>query len=103
MKKAPMIVAIVVSIFSAQGVMAQDELAFNDEVGLMNYEDEHQEFTEINVVESPLAVQEATARDFQKYRIVKTYMSKDNTYKIVLRDRNDNTKVVFASTNGELV
>ncbi len=104
MKKLPMIVAIVVSIFSAQGAIAQDELALNDGDGFefMDYEYEQQEYTEINKVELPLSIQERIARGSQKFTIVKAHMSKDNTYKIVLQD-NDNTKIVFASANGEFI
>ncbi|MCK8520843.1 hypothetical protein M0D21_04665 [Aquimarina sp. D1M17] len=98
-----MIVAIVVSIFSAQGVLAQDELALNDEYGYGSYEYEQQEYTEVKAVELPMAVQEAVARDFQKLRIVKAYMAKDNTYKIILQDNDNNKKVVFASANGEWI
>ncbi|WP_108867618.1 hypothetical protein [Aquimarina aquimarini] len=104
MKKLPMIVAIVVSIFSAQGVVAQDELAvLEDDLVIREYEYEQQEYTEINIVELPLSIQEAAARDFRHLRIVKVYISKDNTYKIVLQDENDSTKVVFASTNGKWI
>ncbi len=104
MKKLPMIVAIVVSIFSAQGVVAQDELAvLNDDLEFRDYEYEQQEYTEINIVELPLSIQEAAAKDFAELRIVKAYMSKDNTYKIILQDEDDNTKVVFASANGEWI
>ncbi len=103
MKKLPMIVTIVVSIFSAQGVVAQDELALNGNFEYLDYEYELQEYTEINIVELPLSIQEAAARDFEKLRIVKAYMSKDNTYKIVLKDKENNTKVVFASANGEWI
>ncbi len=103
MKKLPMIIAIVVSIFSAQGAAAQNELALNDGVEHGDYEYELQQYTEINIVELPLAIQEAAAKDFEKLRIVKAYMSKDNTYKIILEDNNNNTKVVFASANGEWI
>lgn len=104
MKKLPMIVAIVVSIFSAQGVVAQDELAvLNDDLEFRDYEYEQQEYTEINIVELPLSIQEAAAKDFAELRIVKAYMSKDNTYKIILQDEDDKTKVVFASANGEWI
>ena len=103
MKKLPMIVAIVVSIFSAQGVLAQDELASNEGLDFVGYEYEHQEYTEINIVELPMSIQEAAAKDFDEFRIVKAFMSKDNTYKVVLKDKNENIKVVFASANGEWI
>ncbi|WP_062056849.1 hypothetical protein [Aquimarina longa] len=110
MKKLQMIIAIVVSIFSAQGVIAQDELAvlnndfeFNDDFEFRNYEYEQQEYTEINIVELPLSIQEAAARDFNTLRIIKAYLSKDNTYKIVLQSKEGETKVVFASTNGKWI
>ncbi len=103
MKKLPMIVAIVVSIFSAQGVVAQNELAYNDNFGYGDYEYELQEFTEINIVELPIVIQEIAAKDYEEYRITKAYISKDNTYKIILNDKNNNTKVVFASANGEWI
>ncbi len=105
MKKLPMIVAIVVSIFSAQGVLGQDELAVLTDDGFeyMDYEYEQQEYTEINIVELPLQIQESAAKDYENYRIVKAYMSKDNTYKVILQDKENNTKVVFASANGEWI
>lgn len=99
-----MIIAIVVSIFSAQGVIAQDELAvLSDDLEFRDYEYEQREYTEINIVELPLSIQEAAAKDFGELRIVKAYMSKDNTYKIILQGKDDNTKVVFASANGEWI
>ncbi len=98
-----MIVAIVVSIFSAQGAVAQDELAvLNDNLEFLDYENEQQEYTEINIVELPLSIQEVAARDFAELRILKAYISKDNTYKIILQD-NNNTKIVFASATGEWI
>ncbi|MFD2187668.1 hypothetical protein ACFSJT_12775 [Aquimarina celericrescens] len=103
MKKLPMIVVIVVSIFSAQGAIAQDELAMNDGNEFFDYEYELQEYTEINVVELPLSIQETAAKDYHRFKIVEAYMSKDNTYKIVLKDNNDNTKIVFASANGKWI
>lgn len=104
MKKVPMIIGIIISIFSAQGVLGQDELAsLGDNYEYWDYDHELQEYTEINIVELPLPVQEAAAKDYEELRIVKAYMSKDNTYKIVLQDKNENTKVVFASANGKWI
>ncbi|TPN87574.1 hypothetical protein [Aquimarina algicola] len=105
MKKIPMIIAIVVSIFSAQGVAGQDDdlASIEDGYDVWDYEYEQQEYTEINIVELPLSVQELAAKDYRNLRIVKAYMSKDNTYKIIFKDDNDNTKVVFASANGEWI
>lgn len=104
MKKLPMIIGIIVSIFSAQGALGQDELAsLGDNYEYWDYDQELQEYTEINIVELPLPIQEAAAKDYEKLRIVKAYMSKDNTYKIILKDKNENTKVVFASTNGKWI
>ncbi len=102
MKKLPMIVAIVVSIFSAQGVVAQDELAMNDGNMHIDYDEQH-EYTEINTVDLPLALQEAAARDYRKLRIAEAYISKDYTFKVLLRDLNDNTTIVFASATGEWI
>ncbi len=99
-----MIVAIVVSIFSAQGVVGQDELAIlNEEVDYKDYEYEHQEYTEIDSNELSLPIHHMVARDFKTLHIVKTYMSKDNTYKVILQDKDSNTIVVFASANGKLI
>ncbi len=105
MKKLQMIIVIVVSIFSAQGVVAQNELAYNDnfEYEYGDYEYELQEYTEINIVELPITVQEIAAKDYAAFRIVKAYISKDNSYKIILNDKNNNTKVVFASANGKWI
>ncbi len=98
-----MIIAIVVSIFSAQGVIAQNELAYNDNSEFLNYEYEQQEYTEIKTSELPLSVKDACVEHFGKYKIVKAYLSKDNTYKIVLKDKENNTKFVFASAKGEWI
>ena len=103
MEELPMIVTIVVSIFSAQGVVGQDEPALDDNFEYLDDEYDLQEYTEINIVELPLSIQEAVSRDFEKLRIVKAYMSKDNIYEIVLQDKENNTKVVFASANGEWI
>jgi len=104
MKKLQMIVMIVVSIFSAQGVIAQNELALNeDNFEFRDYEYEQHEYTEINIVELPFSIQDAATKQFEKYKIVKAYLSKDSTYKVVLKDNNDNTKIVFASAKGEWI
>ncbi|AXT52276.1 hypothetical protein D1818_16035 [Aquimarina sp. BL5] len=103
MKNLQMIIAIVVSIISAQGVIAQDDLAENDGWEFMDYEYELQEYTEIEIVELPMTIQDAAARDFENLRIYKAYISKDNSYKIVLKDKENYTKVVFASANGEWI
>jgi len=102
MKQLPMIVAIVISIFSAQGAIAQEELAINEGNEFIDYDEQH-EYTEISTDDLPFALQEAAARDFQKLRIAKAYISKDYTYRVFLRDYNDNTKVVFASATGEWI
>lgn len=98
-----MIIAIVVSIISAQGVVAQDELAENDRWEFMDYEYELQEYTEIQIVELPMQVQDAVAKDFENLRIYRAYISKDNTYKIILKDKDNYTKIIFASANGEWI
>lgn len=103
MKNLHMIIAIVVSIISAQGVLAQEELAENDGWDFMDYEYELQEYTEIEIVELPMSIQEAAAKDFENLRIYRAYISKDNTYKIVLKNKDNYTKVVFASANGEWI
>ncbi|WP_108804853.1 hypothetical protein [Aquimarina sp. Aq107] len=103
MKNLQMIIAIVVSIISAQGVIAQDELAENDGWEFMDYEYEVQEYAEIEIVELPMSIQDAAARDFENLRIYKAYISKDNTYKIILKGKDNYTKVVFASANGEWI
>jgi len=103
MKNLQMIIAIVVSIISAQGVLAQDELAENDRWEFMDYEYELQEYAEIEIVELPIAIQDAAARDFENLRIYKAYISKDNTYKIILKGTDNHNKVVFASANGEWI
>lgn len=98
-----MIVAIVVSIFSAQGTLAQDELVENDGFELRSYEYEQQEYAEIRAYELPMSVQNSAIKDFENLRTYKAYISKDNTYKIVLKDKDNYTKVVFASANGEWI
>ncbi len=102
MKKLPMIVAIVVSIFSAQGAIAQDDFTVKGSNEYFDYDEQH-EYTELSTVDLPLALQEAAARDFKKLRIAEAYISKDYTYKVLLRDHNDNTTIVFASASGEWI
>jgi len=98
-----MIIAIVISIFSAQGALAQDELAENDGWEYMDYEYELQEYTQIEIVELPMVIQDAAAKDFKELRIYKAYISKDTTYKIILKDKNNHTKIIFASASGEWI
>ncbi len=99
-----MIIAVVVSIISAQGAVAQDEMADNQMWGYKDYEYEMQEYAEIGIVELPMSVEHAAIRDYEHLKIHKTFISKDNTYKIVLRGKNNNdTKVVFASAIGEWI
>ncbi len=98
-----MIISIVVSIISAQGMVAQDELAENDELQFMNYENELQEYTEIGIVELPISVENSVIENYNSLRIHKTYMSKDNTYKVILKGKDNYTKVVFASANGKWI
>jgi len=102
MKKLPMIIAIVISIFSAQGAIAQEEIAVNSSNDYIEY-DEQNEYTEISTEDLPFSLLEAAARDYQKLRIAKAYISKDYTFRVFLRDLNDNTKVVFASASGEWI
>jgi len=78
-----MIIAIVVSIISAQGIVAQDELVENDRWEFKDYEYELQEYTGIDLVELPGIVQNAAAKDFENLHIHKAYISKDNTYKLI--------------------
>lgn len=105
MKRIPMIVAIMVSVISAQGALAQEDLAYVGEMDSMNsdYESETQEYTEIEIVDLPISVQDKTAEDYSEYRIYKAFISKDNTYKIILKNEINDTKVVFASANGEWI
>ena len=98
-----MIIAIVVSIISAQGTLAQNELASNDGWEFMNYEYELQEYTEIGIVELPIAVQDVIAKDFENLRIFRAYFSKDNTYKVILKDNDNHTKILFVNANGEWI
>ncbi|GAA4116138.1 hypothetical protein GCM10022393_16640 [Aquimarina addita] len=103
MKNLPMIITIVVSIISAQGTVAQDELAENDKWEFIDYAYEMQEYTEIEIVELPMAIQNAAAKDYVELRIHKAYISKDNSYKIILKSKENYTKIVFANANGEWI
>ena len=101
MKKLPMIIAIVVSVISAQGAIAQEDLAFADELDSFEYQNELQEYTEIEIVDLPMAVQNAVANDFVEYRIAKAFMAKDNSYKLVLKNENNQSKIMFISADGD--
>lgn len=100
-----MIIAVVVSIFSAQGVLAQDEMALLDasDYESSEYDYEEQEYTDINIFELPFSIRKSVSEDYTNYRILKGYMSKDNTYKVILKNKQNNTKVVFASAKGKWI
>lgn len=97
-----MIIAIVVSIFPAQGASAQEEQSSNSLL-ISNYEHEQDQYTEISHADLPTSIQEATDADFRHLHVHKAYISKNNTYKMVLRNELHNTQVVFASANGEWI
>ena len=103
MKNLKMIIAIIVSLTSAQGIMGQSELAENDGWEYMDYEYELQEYAQIEIVELPMLIQDVAAKDFENLRIYKAYISKDNTYKIILKGEDNYIKVVFASANGKWI
>lgn len=103
MKNITMIITIVVSIISAQGAIAQDELAENDRWEFIDYAYELQEYTEIEIVELPMAIQDSAAKDYKDLRIYRAYISKDNSYKIILKSKDNHTKVVFANANGKWI
>lgn len=104
MKNIQMIITIVVSIFPAQGAMAQEELAvINESLEFNEYEQEQQEYTKIGVEELPISIQAKVAKDYKKVKVVSAFISKDNTYKIALIDRKQNIKYVFAKTTGHWI
>lgn len=103
MKYLPMIIAIVVSIFPAQGIVAQDELVDNGGFEYENYDYEQQEYTELEIMELPMVVEDIIARDYNDLFIYRIYISKDNSYKVVLRGKDNFAKIVFASANGEWI
>lgn len=101
MKKLPMIIAIIVSVISAQGVIAQDDLAFADIDESFDYLNELQEYTEIEIIDLPMAIQNAVANDYVEYRIAKAFIAKDNSYKLILKNENNQSKIMFISAEGE--
>jgi len=105
MKSFPMIVAIVVSIFSAQGVLSQSDLALLHEEGYDNgeFEYEQNQYTEINTLEVPFLVKESVKADYERCRLIKAFLSKDHTYKMILQHKDNTTKVVFSSANGKWI
>jgi len=102
-KKITMIIAIVVSIFSAQGGLAQDTVLEKNTSDSRTYQNEQQEYTEMATRELPYAIQNATAQNFGNLNIYRAYMSKDSTYKLVLKNRHNLTKIVFASASGQFI
>jgi len=103
MKNLTMIITIVVSIISAQGSIAQDELADNNRWDFMEYEYELQEYTEIEIVELPISIQDAAARDYKDLRIYRAFISKGNSYKIILKSKDNYTKILFANAKGKWI
>ena len=103
MKKIALIAILGFGGFLAPVLYAQDEIAEFDVIDFKSYEYELQEFAEIEIVELPMAVQDAAAKDFENLRIYKAFIAKDNTYKIILKGKDNYTKVVFASANGEWI
>lgn len=95
-----MIIATVISIFSAQGVAAQKNNAATLEQEIDSYENEYQEYTEIGSRDLPVSIRSATKNDYTNLQIHKAYLSKDYTYKVILKDLQDYTTVVFADANG---
>ncbi len=98
-----MIIAIVVSITSAQGITAQDEWSQSYSSEYLAYEHEQHQYTEIEIVELPMSLQNAIANSYNSLRLYKAYISKDNTYKVVLKGDEDYTKIVFANAKGEWI
>ncbi|RZS99598.1 hypothetical protein [Aquimarina brevivitae] len=104
MIKVPYILALLFVALCITNVSAQDEIAATYvTVELNDYQDEYQEYTEIEIIELTMAVQDELAKKFEGLRIYKAYIAKDNTYKVVLKGKNNFTKVVFASANGEWI
>ncbi len=101
MKQIPMIVAIIVSIFPAQGAVAQNDI--NEDYGSWNYDDEQREYTEIGITDLPMKIESIASTDFENLNIYRVYLSKDNSYRIVFTGKNNDTKVVLASANGEWI
>ena len=103
MKKIALFAILSLGVFLTPEMYAQDEIAELDVIDIKSYEYELQEFAEIEIVELPMAVQDAAAKDFEELRIYKAFIAKDNTYKIILKGKDNYTKVVFASANGEWI
>ena len=99
-----MIIAVVISIFPAQGAIAQqDEVMSSDSEPKNTYTYEQEEFTEIINKDLPKSIQSAAKNDFNNLHIYKAYMSKDNTYRVILKNQDNFTKVVFANANGKWI
>ncbi|MFL1894674.1 hypothetical protein ACJRPK_03165 [Aquimarina sp. 2-A2] len=101
MKKLPYIFLAVIGIVSAQGVQAQEK----EELSVMREakEVENLKFRAIEIVELPMAIQDKAAVDFENFRIKEAYISENELYKIVLVNKDNFTKVVFASAKGEWI
>lgn len=99
-----MIIAVVVSIISAQGALGQEKLSdFNSNWESSNYESEALEYTEIESLDLPFSIKSSVSKDYQNLYISKAYISKDNTYKLVLNGMDKSTKVLFASADGQFI
>lgn len=103
MKNLLMIIAIVVSIISAQGIVAQDEVTDDFGYEFFNYENEQQEYAELGIGELPVPVHDSFNENYRNLRVRRAFISKDNTFKIILEGKDSYSKVVFASANGESI
>ncbi|MFD2589418.1 hypothetical protein ACFSTE_01155 [Aquimarina hainanensis] len=113
MKKIAMIIAVVISVISAQGISAQQDLAmngiyeelnsFNNELEKLNHLLEQNEYTEIEIAELPVAIVDAVVRDYVDLHIYGAFFSKDNTYKVILKGDKNKTKTLFASAKGQWI
>ncbi|UZO81598.1 hypothetical protein NBT05_03765 [Aquimarina sp. ERC-38] len=103
MIKLPMIIAIIVSVISAQGVIAQEDLAYANTDNEFDYQNEFQEYVEVKIVDLPMAVQNAVVNDYGASRIVKAYIAKDNSYKLILINENNQSKILFINADGEWI
>ncbi len=98
MKQYMIVIAVMVSVISAQGVQAQDGKNEKKRDTLEAYR-----FESIPVVELPMGIQEMVAIDYEKSWIAKAYKNKKKIYKIELKKINSQTQVIFVNAEGKLV
>ena len=100
MKKLMIVPAMVLGMMFATNAGAQIK---DDKKKAPTEMKAQQDYQKIDKAQLPEAVKAAVARDFEGSEISEAFISKDNTYKIVLVNKNGERGMVFADANGKWI